>query len=475
MKRFDMARIKNIHLIGIGGCGVGSIGKILLGMGYKISGSDLKESANTIRLRELGANLFFEHSASNVREADLVVYSSAISDTNPEMLEAKARQTPIIQRAEMLSWIMSQSKVPIAIAGTHGKTTTTSMTSLVFDRCGLNPTFLIGGENNDVGGNARLGDGKFSIAEADESDGSFIFLRPKISVITNIEADHLDHYADLKSIMDIFVEFANLLPKDGTLIICIDDENNKKLLSRIETEAKVVTYGFSNDAQIQAKNISFGEGSAKFEVFKEGRLLGEVKLNVPGMQNIENSLAAVCCGLEAGIDFMALNTALRCFTGVKRTFQLIGKARGVLIYDDYGHHPTEVAVTLRSAKSSWSQLNRVICVFQPHRFSRTMHLREEFGKCFKDADKVILTDVYSAGEASISGITGETLFDEVKKSGHKDVTYIQKKQDIPNHLLSILEEGDLVLTMGAGDIHTVGKELYSRMRESKKSSSKGGV
>lgn len=459
-----MTRAKSIHLMGIGGCGVGAIAKILIEMGYKVSGSDLKESANTIRLRDLGAHLFFGHSASNVREADIVVYSSAISSDNPELAEALAKQIKCVPRAEMLSWIMSQAKVPVAIAGTHGKTTTTSMTSLVFDKCGLDPTFLIGGETNDVGGNARLGSGKYAIAEADESDGSFLFLKPRISVVTNIEADHLDHYSGLESIMETFAEFVELLPHDGTLVLCSDHPNNRLLMKRIETSAKTVLYGFGEDAHIRAKNIVSGEGSIKFEVLNKGRSMGEVKLNVPGAQNVENSLAAIAVALEAGLDFMSINTALRCFTGVRRRFQLIGKVAGVLIYDDYGHHPTEISVTLSSAKKSWSTIKRLICIFQPHRYSRTMHLKEEFGKAFGDADEVIITDIYSAGEAPISDISGETIVEEIKKHREK-VTYLPRKQEIADHLAGIVKEGDLVLTMGAGDVHVIGKELYSRLRE----------
>ncbi len=468
MKQFDMSRIKNIHMMGIGGCGVGAIAKILLEMGYKVSGSDVKESANTIRLKEMGAHIFFQHAPSNVREADIVVYSSAINKDNPELAEAHAKQIKCITRAEMLSWILSQSKVPIAIAGTHGKTTTTSMTSLVFDKCGCKPTFLIGGETNDVGGNARLGSGKYAIAEADESDSSFLFLKPKVSVITNIEADHLDHYSGIEKIIETFIEFANLLPKDGKLVICSDNENNNLILKKIDTHAKIITYGFGEQAEIRAKNMSFGESSVKFEVLRDGKSLGEVKLNVPGHHNVENSLATIAVGLGEGLDFMSINTSLRCFTGVRRRFQLIGKVSGVLIYDDYGHHPTEILATLKAARQSWASVKRIICVFQPHRYSRTMHLKEEFGKAFPSADLVITTDIYAAGEAPIAGISGETIFDEVKKNKGDNVLYIPKKQDISNYLIENAREGDLVITMGAGDINVIGKELYSRLREKHK-------
>lgn len=468
MKQLDISRAKTIHLMGIGGCGVGAIAKILIEMGFKVSGSDIKESANTIRLKEMGAHIFFEHSASNVREADIVVYSSAIDKNNPELAEAKARQIKCLPRAEMLSWILSQSKTPIAIAGTHGKTTTTSMMSLVFDKCGMNPTFLIGGETTDVGGNARLGNGKYSIAEADESDGSFLLLRPKVSVVTNIEADHLDHFGDLANIREAFLEFVNLLPKGGTLVVCSDDQGNLDMLERIETQADVITYGMGDQAMFRARNIVFGESSVKFEVLKKGRLLGDVKLNVPGTHNVLNALAAIAVGIDEGIDFMSVNTALRCFTGVRRRFQLIGRVSGILIYDDYGHHPTEIAATLKAAKQSWSAVKRIICVFQPHRFSRTMHLRESFGKCFKDADQVVLTDIYSAGEAPIAGISGETVLDEVLKNKEDGVVYLPKKQDISNYLVENAVPGDLIITMGAGDVNTVGKEVYSRLREKHK-------
>lgn len=468
MKQFDISRAKNIHLMGIGGCGVGAIAKVLLEMGFNVSGSDIKESANTIRLKEMGARIFFEHSASNVRGADIVVYSSAIDKNNPELLEARTSQIRCVPRAEMLSWILAQSKTSIAIAGTHGKTTTTSMMSLLFDKCGLNPTFLIGGETTDVGGNARLGNGKYSIAEADESDGSFLFLRPKISVITNIEADHLDHFGDIVKVREAFLQFADLLPKGGSLVVCSDDPENLGVLEKIETQADVITYGLGDQAMIRGRNIIFGESSVKFEVLKKGRLLGDVKLNVPGSHNVLNALAAITVGIDEGIDFMSINTALRCFTGVRRRFQLIGRVSGILIYDDYGHHPTEIAATLKAAKQSWSAVKRIICVFQPHRFSRTMHLRESFGACFKDADQVILTDIYAAGEAPISGISGETVLDEVLKHKEGGVVYLPKKQDISNYLLENAVSGDLIITMGAGDINTVGKEVYSRLREKHK-------
>ncbi len=468
MSQFDMSRVKNIHLMGIGGCGVGAIAKILCEMGYRVSGSDLKESANTIRLRDLGAHIYFEHNPSNVRDVDVVVYSTAISKDNPELAEALARQIKCIPRASMLSWIMSQSKIPIAIAGTHGKTTTTSMAALVFERCGTNPTFLIGGETNDVGGNAKKGSGDYSIAEADESDGTFLLLKPKISVITNIEADHLDYYNSFEKILDTFVDFANLLPSDGKLILCGDHPNNRIMLGKIETSAKVVTYGFCPDVDVRAVNIVEGEGCTRFEVVKDGESLGEANLNIPGLQNIENALAAISIGLEENLDFMSINTALTAFSGVRRRFQLVGKVAGVFIYDDYGHHPTEIEVTLRTAKKSWSAVKRVICVFQPHRYSRTMHLRKEFAQSFSNADHIIITDVYSAGESPIQGISGEILVDEMKAKGMKNVTYIQKKQNIAGHLEGFVKDGDLVITMGAGDIHVIGRELFSRLREKNK-------
>ncbi len=468
MAQLDISNYKNIHLIGIGGVGVGAIAKVLIEMGFKVSGSDLKESVNTIRLKEMGAHIFFGHSPSNVREADLVVFSSAIAKDNPEILEAKSRQIKCIPRAEMLSWILSQSKIPIAVAGTHGKTTTTSMLSLVFEKSGLNPTFLIGGETTDVGGNAKLGNGKYSIAEADESDGSFLLLNPKIIVLTNIEADHLDYFGDIQKVREAFLKFANSTPSAGKLVICADDPENNFVMENLESSADLITYGLSENAIFRARNITNGEGSIKFEVLRKGKLLGEIKLNIPGVHNVLNSLAAIAVGMNEGIDFVSINTALRCFTGVRRRFQLIGKAGGILIYDDYGHHPTEIAATLKAAKESISSAKRVICVFQPHRFSRTFHLKELFGKCFKDCDQLILTEVYSAGEAPISGVSGETILEEVLKNRQEGVLYLPKKQDITNYLFENAVSGDLIITMGAGDINTIGKELYSRLREKHK-------
>jgi UDP-N-acetylmuramate--alanine ligase len=460
----NLDRIRNIHLIGIGGCGMSAVAKVLHEMGYKISGSDVKESANTIRLEELGVKVTHEHSASNLREADLVIYSTAISKDNPERQGAKDDGIPLFSRAEMLSWIMDQSKVSIAVSGTHGKTTTTSMLSLLFDRCGLNPTYLIGGET-DVSGNARLGNGRFAIAEADESDGSFLKLNPSIAIVTNIEDDHLDYYGTEEKIMDGFIQFANKLPQDGVLIVNSDHHNNKLLLKKVKEGIKTITYGVEKEAHLRAADASFSEYGSKFNVYRDGERLGEVKLAIPGEQNILNSLAALATGFEVGQGFENMAAALRFFTGARRRFQLIGKVGEVMIIDDYAHHPTELKATIRAARLGWGKEKRIICIFQPHRYTRTLFLKEEFGKAFEEADLVIITDVYSAGENPISGISGKSIADEAEKVKGEKVVYIPKKEMIADHIMDILQPQDMIMTCGAGDIYIVAKEIYSRLRE----------
>lgn len=464
MNPVDMSRIKNIHLIGIGGVGMSAIAKILFQMGYKVTGSDIKESSNTIRLKGWGIQVYLGHRESQIRGSDLVVYSSAIPKDNVELIEAEGRQIPIWQRAEMLAWIMNKFEVPIGISGTHGKTTTTSMISLILDRYNLDPTFLIGGEANDVDGNAKLGQGKYVVAEADESDGSFLRLKPKIAVVTNIEGDHLDFFGNLEKVIEIFVEYVRGVPPDGAVIVCSDQAGNKDLLKRLGQEKKIITYGLGEEARLRATNIKFDKGNSEFEVILNGTNLGEVKLSIPGMQNILNSLAALAVGLEVGLDFVVMSTILSSFKSVKRRFQLIGRMDNIMIVDDYAHHPTEVKATLEAAKRGWPEA-RIVSVFQPHRYTRTLYLHEEFGSAFAEADIVVLTDVYSAGEEKISGISGKTIAEAVERIGGREVIYIPKKEKIADYLIKILKPGDMVITAGAGDIYTVAKELLTRLKQ----------
>ena len=458
----DMARIKRVHFIGIGGCGMSALAKILAKKGYFISGSDIRESVNTIRLKDLGARIFIGHSGENVRGADVTVVSSAIPAGNVEVEESISSGIPVVKRATMLSWIMDQFKVRIAVAGTHGKTTTTSMIATMLSRCDKDPTFLIGGEANDVDGNARLGMGPYVLAEADESDGSFLVLHPTAEVITNIEPDHMEHFGTFDKVVDEFSGFASLVPDEGIIILGGDGGGQDVIRRKLEKK-KIVTYGFTPEKDYHAENFRFSERRSKFDVFKGSERLGEVTLCVPGKQNIENALAAIAMGLHLNCEFSKISSGLQFFTGAKRRFQIIGEVNDVMIIDDYAHHPTEVMKTLEAARLGYPD-RRIICVFQPHRFTRTLYFYELFGASFNNSDITIITDIYSAGEPPIEGISGKTIYNEVKKQV-KETVYIKKKEQIVKHLLESSRPKDMIITMGAGDITNLGKELLNRMRE----------
>ncbi|KAF0134178.1 MAG: UDP-N-acetylmuramate--alanine ligase [Candidatus Saganbacteria bacterium] len=460
MKSFDIERIKRIHLIGIGGCGVSAIGKILFEMGYKVSGSDIKENSNTMRLKDLGVKIFIGHDASHLRGADLIVYSSAISAENPEFQAAITKNMPILKRAEMLSFIMNKHQKRIAVAGTHGKTTTTSMVAKILLDAGLDPTFLIGGETDYIDGNARMGKGWYAVAEADESDGSFLELSPNISIVTNIEPDHMEYFGTEDNLLSIFEKFINRLEEGGTLILGNDNSQNRGIKNKVS--AKTITYGFNNDSDLTAENLNFHGTGSRFDVFYHKKRLGEAILSVPGEQNVSNSLAAILLGLEAGAPFTTITTSLHSFTGAKRRFQIVGDFNDIIIIDDYAHHPTEIKATLKAAKLAWNGKKRIISVFQPHRYSRTFHLAKDFSDVFNDADIAILTDIYSAGEAAIPNVNGKMLVKEVEKN--RKITYIPKKEKIAEQLIKILKPNDVVIIMGAGDINTVCKELLMRLK-----------
>jgi len=456
----DLPKSKNIFLVGIGGCGVSAIGKVLYQMGYKVSGSDLKESGNTIRLKDLGVKVHIPHDANNVRDADFLVYSSAVKQDNPELKEAESRGIPIVRRAEMLSWVMNRFPNRIAVAGTHGKTTTTSMIAKLLFEGGMDPTYLVGGETDSVDGNARLGKGGWAVAEADESDGSFLELNPTISIVTNIEPDHMEYFGSVENLFKVFEDFVNKLTPDGLLVIGIDNPGCQSLLGKVNR--KRITYGLSPEAEVVASNLAFDGTSTRFDVHYKGKPLGEVRLTIPGEQNVVNSLAALIVGMEAGLSFGNLANILHSFSGAKRRFQIIGEVGGVTVIDDYAHHPTEIAATLKAARLAWNGDRRIISVFQPHRYTRTFYLAEQFGTAFNDADLVILTDIYSAGETPIPGVDGKMMVDQVER--HKEVLYLPRKERIPEYLLKIVKPNDVVITMGAGDINTVGRELLSRLK-----------
>jgi len=461
MLPIDMERVNNIHLIGVGGCGVSAIAKILHQLGFQVTGSDLKENSNTIRLKDLGVKVYIGHDSAHVREADLVVYSSAVHENNVEYKEVLSKKIPMVKRAEMLSWIINRFEKKITVAGTHGKTTTTSMLAKIFLEAGLDPTFLIGGETDSVNGNACLGAGMYAIAEADESDGSFLALSPSISVITNIEPDHMEYFGSVENLLAVFENYIKRTDKDGVMILGIDNPTIRQLLPKIT--GRKITYGFSNDADFRAINQRFDGLNTTFEVYCKGKTLGEMVLTIPGEQNISNCLAAIAVATEAAIPFNTMANILHSFKGAKRRFQILGDIGGIMVIDDYAHHPTEIKATLKGARLAFEGSNkRIVALFQPHRYSRTSHLALQFGGAFEDADLVFLTDIYSAGETPIPGIDGKTIANEVQK--YKKTLYFPRKENIAEQILKVIRPNDVLLVMGAGDINNVGREIVSRLK-----------
>ena len=455
---YRRGRIKNIHFVGIGGIGMSGIAEVLLNLGYHISGSDLKETEVTRRLRSLGCEISYGHRRENLREADVVVISSAIRQKNPEVEAADERLIPVIPRAEMLAELM-RMKVGIAIAGTHGKTTTTSLISTVLAAGGLDPTVVIGGRLNSIGSNARLGQGEFLVAEADESDGSFLKLMPTIAVVTNIDPEHLDFYKGIEEIKESFLSFLEKIPFSGLAVLCLDHPNIQSLLPRLKK--RFATYGLTTQADFQAKEIAFEGLSTSFDVVHHRQGIGRLSLRMPGIHNVYNALATLATAFELDIPFRVVQETLREFSGIQRRFQIKGEKKGILIVDDYGHHPVEIMATLKAARTGWGK--RIIAVFQPHRYTRTQALFKDFLTAFYDADVLILTDIYPAGEDRIEGVESKALFEGIREYGHKDVSYLADKGEIVGHLLRILSPGDLVITLGAGDIWQVSEELVKRL------------
>ncbi len=454
----DLQRMKNVHLVGIGGCGMSGIAKVLHEMGFKVSGSDVKEGVNTIRLKDLGVRIYIGHEGSQVRDADVLVYSSAVKPDNPELKEAEAKGIRVVRRAEVLAWIMERSKNRVAVAGTHGKTTTTAMTAKVLEAAKLKPTYLIGCDMDYEGSNAKLGSGKYIVAEADESDSSFLCYSPTVEIITNIEADHMEHFGSMAELTATFEKFLDCLSETGLVVIDGTDPNNKQLIAK--RSERFVTYGLDPAMDYSAGEMTFENYSSRYLLSHSGKTLGPVELSVPGWQNILNSLAVFAVGFEFGLDFSAIAGALRTFVGARRRFSTVGEQDGVLVIDDYAHHPTEIRATLRAARSGWPE-RRVICIFQPHRYTRTMILKDKFAEAFGDADRVIITDIYAASERPIPGISGKTIADLLDPD---KTSFVPKKEQIAEQLVKELRPGDLVLTLGAGDIYTVGKELLARLK-----------
>lgn len=445
-------KIQNIHFVGIGGVGMSGIAEVLLSLGYKVSGSDIKKSDITEHLKKLGAEVYIGHDAKNVGTPQVVVTSSAVDGLNPEVVVSRERKIPVIPRVEMLAEL-ARLKYTVTIAGTHGKTTTTSMTSLVLEYGGLGPTIVIGGRLKNIKSGAKLGKGDYLVAEADESDGSFLKLSPTIAVVTNIDNDHLDYYGTLENIKSSFKEHVNRVPFYGCAILCSDDLNAASIIPSIKR--KYHTYGLTGNPDFMAANVEAIDAGSRFSVLYNGKKLGDITLKVPGIHNILNSLAACAVGVELGIPFSSISAALGDYAGVGRRMEIKGEKNGILVIDDYGHHPTEIKATLAAVKSGWPK-RRLVVLFQPHRFSRTAHLYNEFGAAFGSADEIKLLDIYPAGEKPIPGVTSQLIFQSIKSHG-QNVEYFSG----PELLSRALSPGDIVLTLGAGDVWKTGEKILT--------------
>ncbi|AZG71788.1 UDP-N-acetylmuramate--L-alanine ligase [Shewanella livingstonensis] len=456
----EMRRIKRIHFVGIGGAGMGGIAEVLVNEGYQVSGSDIAINSVTERLASLGAKIIIGHQAQSVEEVDVVVVSTAINPQNPEIIAAKELRIPIVRRAEMLAELM-RYRHGVAIAGTHGKTTTTSLIASVYGQADRDPTFVIGGLLNSAGTNARLGTSRYLIAEADESDASFLHLQPMVSVITNIEADHMDTYGgDFEKLKNTFVDFLHNLPFYGVAVMCIDDEVIREIMPRIGRQ--VVTYGFRDDADVQAINFSQNGHESSFTVKRHGKDNVDIVLNLPGQHNVLNALAAIAVASEDDIDDSAIVQALAQFEGIGRRFQHLGEFKtpngSVMLVDDYGHHPSEVLATIKAARAGWPD-KRLVMAYQPHRYSRTRDLYEDFVDVLSQVDCLLLLDVYAAGEAPIPGADGRALCRSIRLRGQIDPIFIASPDQLAAVLPDVLQHGDLFMTQGAGNIGTLSKEL----------------
>ena len=455
-------RLRRLHFVGAGGVGMSGIAELLLlATPLEISGCDLAPSGVTARLEKLGAKISIGHDPAHLADADLVVISSAVAESNPEVAAARERGIPVIRRAEMLGEIM-RLKQGVAVAGTHGKTTTTSLTGMVLTEAGFDPTIVVGGQVHILGTNARLGKGDYLVAEADEYDRSFLQLTPVVAVITNVEADHLDTYRDLDDILDAFATFANRVPFFGAVVACVDDAGVRRLLPRIKK--RVVTYGESPEAQLSARNLRLEAAATTFDVWDagEGRL-GSVRLRLPGRHNVANALAAIAAGRELLIPFETIAGALGAFTGVVRRFELKGERAGVLVVDDYAHHPTEIRATLAAARQVYPE-RRLVALFQPHLFSRTRDFQDDFGTALAAADVNVVMDVYPSRERPIPGVTGELVAEAARRAGHAKTIYTPEKTRVVDCLEQTLQPGDLLVTLGAGDVVKFGEEYLKRGR-----------
>ncbi len=435
------------------------IAELLLNLGYKVSGSDTNSSDLTRRLESLGGIIFEGHSQDQIQGADVVVTSSAVGPENPEVVAADQASIPVIPRAEMLAELM-RLKYSIAVAGAHGKTSTTSIIASVLDKGGLDPTVVIGGKLKSIGSNALLGEGDYIVAEADESDGSFLKMSPTIAVVTNIDREHLDYYRDLNHIKEVFLSFIDKIPFYGIAVLCLDDEPIQDIIPHIHK--RFTTYGMSTQADFQAKDIVFEGLKSKFRVYHLGKELGSITLNLPGVHNVYNSLSSIAVGTELDIPFDVIRSALQTVEGVQRRLEIKGESKGIVVIDDYGHHPAEIKVTLEAVRGSWPE-KRIVAVFQPHRYSRAQALFDDFTRSFYQSDIVVVLPIYSAGEEKIEGVTGLALFEGIRSHGHRNVVYVEDFQAAVLYLKEALVFGDILLTLGAGDVWKLGEMILEEI------------
>ncbi|MBE0426289.1 MAG: UDP-N-acetylmuramate--L-alanine ligase [Nitrospirae bacterium] len=460
-----------IHFVGIGGIGMSGIAELLHNLGYKVTGSDLRISETTARLKKSGIKVYIGHSAENIDDAHVLVISSAVPGNNPEVIEAIKRSIPVIPRAEMLAEL-ARLKYGILVAGAHGKTTTTSLVSAILAHSGLDPTVIIGGRLKATGSNSRLGEGEFLVAEADESDGSFLKLSPTIAVVTNIDREHMDFFKTIESLKEAFLYFINKVPFYGTSIVCIENEHLRSLVPFIKR--RCITYGFSNDAELRAENIRKGFMSVIFDVVYKDKKIKDFYVPLAGTHNVLNSLAAISVALVLNSDVSVIKDALREFSGIQRRAEFKGEAGGIRIYDDYGHHPAEIKATLRAAKESLlysmqskenvgRETGRLFVLFQPHRYTRTEDLLDDFATSFKDADSLSVLDIYPAGERPLEGVNSAILVERIKKEGHNRVIYVKDREEAIKNIISSVKAGDIFLTLGAGDVWKAGEEIIGRL------------
>lgn len=459
MDKKTLANLHNIHFIGIGGAGMSAIAYVLLKRGFEVSGSDLNAGHMSAHLAEEGAMVYMGHAASQVDDADAVVISSAIHADNPELLAARAKGLPVLHRSDVLAELINSAD-GVAVAGAHGKTTTSAMISCIAAASPVDPTIIIGGEVSSLGGNARNGNGSFVIAEADESDGSFLKFAPQLAVVTNIEDDHLDHYGTEENIYQAFKQFLGNLKDGGKAVLCIDNPKVRRLAA--ETDKTVITYGVGEEqADYTAQAITYGVNGTSYELYYQGQFVTRVELIVPGRHNVLNSLGAFAAAREMGIEDAVILAALKKFGGAKRRFETKGKVGGIWVVDDYAHHPTEISVTLQAARQTKPE--RLLCVFQPHRYTRTKLLFDEFCQCFRDCDELILADIYAASEAPLPGVSSMQLAEGIRSATGQEVKYIGRLTKAEEYLERIVQPGDLVMTIGAGDVFRVGEELVREL------------